>query len=180
MTHEREMSRVLALDVGDRRIGVAISDPTRLLARGLKVIYRRKDGRDLATIAALLDEYEAGEIVIGYPRHLSGDVGEQARQVEEYAEALANYLAERRGPERPVRIIFWDERFSSVTAEEILHGTGRRPREQRRGDGSRRSIAMRRSVDAVAAAVILQDYLNAHLARRQASSAEAPPNAMSC
>ena len=165
MTGDAHTSRVLALDVGERRIGIAISDPTRLLARGLKVIYRRKDGRDVAAIAGLLDEYEIEEIVIGYPRHLNGNVGEQARRVEEYAQALANYLAGHRGPERPIRITFWDERFSSVTAEEILHETGRRPREQRRRHGSRRPDTMKWVVDAVAAAVILQDYLDAHLDR---------------
>jgi len=151
MTQRQEMSRVMALDVGDRRIGVAISDPTRLLARSLKVIYRRKDGGELAAIAELLDEYEVGEIVIGYPRHLSGDIGEQARQVEEYAQALADYLRER---SRQAEMTFWDERFSSVTAEEILHETGQR-------DRSRRPRKPERKVDAVAAAVILQDYLDA-------------------
>ena len=136
-----DMKRVLALDVGDRRIGVAVSDLTRLLARGAKLIYRRKQvEQDFAEIAKLVQEYKVGEIVIGYPRHVSGEVGEQAQKVEAFATALAEYLK----PDGPP-LTLWDERYSSVTAQETLQERGRQLRH----------------LDAIAAAAILQSYLDA-------------------
>jgi len=137
--------------VGDRRIGVAISDPTRLLARSLKVIRRAGGDQELAEICRLIREYEIAELVIGYPRHLSGDVGEQARRVEAYAETLRAYLAAQGVT---LSITYWDERYSSVIAGEIVQETRRKKRQPQH-------------VDAVAAAVILQEYLDAHAAERQ-------------
>lgn len=144
-------SRVMALDVGDRRIGVAVSDPTRLLARSVKVISRAGGDQGLAELCCLIREYEIAELVIGYPRHLSGDVGEQARRVEAYVETLRAYLAAQ-GVALPVS--YWDERYSSVIAGEIVQETRRKKRQPPH-------------VDAVAAAVILQEYLDAHAAERQ-------------
>jgi putative holliday junction resolvase len=136
-----EVKRILALDVGDRRIGAAVSDLTHLLARGVKVFYRRKQPeRDFAEIAKLVQEYQVGEIVIGYPRHVSGEAGEQAKKVETFAAALAEYLA----PDGPC-LTLWDERYSTVTAQETLQERGRQFR----------------YLDAVAAAAILQSYLDA-------------------
>jgi putative Holliday junction resolvase len=136
-----EVKRVLALDVGDRRIGVAVSDLTHLLARGVKLFYRRKaPDQDFAEIAKLVQEYQVGEIVIGYPRHVSGEVGEQAKKVETFAAALAAYL----GPDGPC-LTLWDERYSSITAQETLRERGRQLRH----------------LDAIAAAAILQSYLDA-------------------
>ncbi len=144
-------SRVMALDVGDRRIGVAVSDPTRLLARSVKVIRRAGGEADLAEIRDLIRAYEVGELVIGYPRHLSGDAGEQARRVEAYVAALCAYLAAHGVS---VAVSYWDERYSSVVASEIVQETRRKRRRPQH-------------VDAVAAAVILQEYLDAHAAERQ-------------
>jgi putative holliday junction resolvase len=136
-----EIKRVLALDVGDRRIGVAVSDLTWLLARGVRLIYRHKTAeQDFAEIAKLVQEYQVGEIVIGYPRHVSGEVGEQARKVEVFAAALAESLK----PDGP-SLTLWDERYSSVTAQETLQERGRQLRH----------------LDAIAAAAILQSYLDA-------------------
>ncbi len=133
--------RILALDLGERRIGVAVSDPSGTIARPLGVIPRRSRAEDFAAIAALVAEHGAEQVVVGRPLTLRGEVGPQARWVEDYARALAEAL--------PVPVELWDERYTTTTAEVILE-TVRPPSKRRRGD-----------VDAVAAAVILQDFLEA-------------------
>ncbi len=135
------MVRTLALDVGDRRVGVAISDPLGLVARPLTVVTRRSRAEDYQAIAGLVVEYEAAQVVVGHPISLSGEVGAQAQRVERYAAGLAEHL--------PVPVVMWDERFSTAEAEDLLRESGKSPREYRD------------RVDAVAAAVILQSYLDA-------------------
>jgi len=132
--------RVLALDLGERYIGVAISDPTRTLARPLTALRRRSRRQDFAAIARLVAEQGAVLVIVGYPLSLDGGEGPQARWVADYAAALSEAL--------PVPVQLWDERFSTVTAEELLRQGGRRRRKP--GD-----------LDAAAAAVILQSYLDA-------------------
>jgi len=132
--------RILALDVGDKRIGVAISDPSQLLARSLKVIQRGSRQEDFAAVARLVEEYEVERVVVGYPRSLDGTVGEQADKVERYAAGLAKAM--------DVPLVLWDERFSTVSAEKLMREAGSRGKKRRE------------RVDAVAAAVILQDYLD--------------------
>jgi len=132
--------RVLALDVGDKRIGVAISDPSQVLARGLKVIQRGSRQEDFVAVARLVEEYEVERVVVGYPRSLDGTAGEQAEKVERYAAGLAEVLT--------VPVLLWDERFSTVSAERLMREAGLR--------GKRK----RERIDAVAAAVILQAYLD--------------------
>jgi len=132
--------RILALDVGDKRIGVAISDPSQLLARSLKVIQRGSRQEDFAAVARLVEEYEVEKVVVGYPRSLDGTVGEQADKVERYAAGLAKAM--------DVPLVLWDERFSTVSAERLMREAGSRGKKRREW------------VDAVAAAVILQDYLD--------------------
>lgn len=143
--------RILALDVGDRRIGVAVSDPTGLIARPLRVLERRSKKEDFAAIAALVAEYGAERVVVGRPLTPKGRVGQQAQRVEKYAQALAEAL--------PVPVELWDERYTTVAAEEILRET-RKPSARRE----------KRDVDALAAAVLLQDYL----AARRLSSGDVP------
>jgi putative pre-16S rRNA nuclease len=129
-----EMS-VLALDVGERRIGVAVSEG--LLATPHSVIHRRSKAQDFAAVARLVAELGAEKVVVGLPLSLSGDVGPQARRVTRYAQALARAL--------PVPVELYDERYSTVTADELLAEGGRKRR--------------RTPIDAAAAAVILQEYL---------------------
>lgn len=133
--------RILALDVGERRIGVALSDPTQTLARSLVVLKRKDDGQVLKRVAALVQEEAVERVVVGYPLSLRGDVGPQAQRVGRFAQALAQTV------EVPVEL--WDERYSTVEAERILRERGMSGRQRRR------------RVDATAAAVILQDYLDA-------------------
>ncbi len=132
--------RVLALDLGERRIGVAVSDPTGTVARPVGVVERKSRAEDFAAIARLVAEYGAERVVVGRPLTLRGEAGPQARWVEAYAQALAEAL--------PVPVELWDERYTTVAAQEILETTRRPGKRRRRGE-----------VDAVAAAVLLQGVL---------------------
>ncbi len=136
--------RILGLDVGERRVGIAISDSTGTVARPLQTLVRGSREEDLAAIAALVAEHDVGLVVVGQPLSLDGTEGPQARRVARYAEALAAHL--------PVRLVSWDERFTTVVAEEIL----RQSRKKRK----RRHARTAGEVDAIAAAVILQSYLD--------------------
>jgi putative Holliday junction resolvase len=136
--------RVLALDVGERRIGIAISDPTGSLARPLQTLVRGSREEDFDAIAALVAEHDVGLVVVGQPLSLDGTEGPQARRVARYALALAARL--------PVQVVSWDERFTTAAADEILRQSRKEKKRRRaRADGE---------LDAIAAAVILQSYLD--------------------
>ncbi|MCW5849722.1 MAG: Holliday junction resolvase RuvX [Anaerolineae bacterium] len=130
----------MALDVGERRIGVAISDPLGLLARGLTTITRQTTAQAVAAIVALVDEWAPTTVVVGLPRNMDDTLGPQAEWVQAFARALEPHLS--------IPLVFWDERLSTVSASEILQGQGVRAKNQKG------------RLDAVAAAVILQDYLD--------------------
>jgi putative Holliday junction resolvase len=136
MSGVRTSARVIALDVGERRIGVAVSDPSGTLATPHSVIHRRSKAQDFAAVARLVDELEAERVIVGLPLSLNGEMGPQAKRVTRYARALAETL--------DVPLEFHDERYSTITADELLAQRG----------GKRRV-----PIDAAAAAVILQDYL---------------------
>jgi putative pre-16S rRNA nuclease len=138
--------RVLGVDVGTVRVGVALSDPTGTLASPLETVQRAKDGSDLDRLAALVVEHEVSEIVVGEPRHLSGASGASAQDADAYARELAG-----RVPDVPVNMI--DERLSTVTATSHLREGGRSSREQR-------SV-----IDQAAAVVILQQFLDSRRGR---------------
>ena len=139
--------RTLALDVGERRVGVAISDPLGLWARPLQVLTRRSRQEDYRAIASLVAEHEVSRVVVGHPIGLSGESGPQARRVERYAAGLAEHLN--------VPVVLWDERLSTAEAEQVLREAGEP------------SHRYRSRLDAVAAAVILQSYLNAREERER-------------
>jgi putative holliday junction resolvase len=132
--------RVLGLDLGDARIGVAISDPDRRLAVPLGTVHTGAPA-DLKAIAKLVGENGVELVVVGLPLRLSGAAGESARKAEEFTGALRSVL--------PVPVVLHDERLSTVEAERALRDAGM--------SGRRR----RRSVDRSAATVILQSYLDA-------------------
>ena len=132
--------RILALDVGQKRIGVALSDPGGLLATPLTTLRRRGESSDVKAVLGLADEHGVGEIIVGLPLSLSGHRGAQAQLVDQFTEALAKLAAV------PVRSV--DERYSSVEAERLLRESGVQP--------SRNKA----QVDAAAAAVILQSHLD--------------------
>ena len=128
------------MDVGERRIGLAVSDPGGMLATPSGVIQRTGLQRDISEVLAYALKREAAGIVVGMPFSLSGEVGPQAKRVEDFVRAL------RRKTGLPVYTM--DERFSSAEAERLLRQAGRRPSEHKA------------EVDAAAAAVILQGYLD--------------------
>jgi putative Holliday junction resolvase len=136
--------RVLGLDVGERRVGIAISDPTGTVVRPLETLFRESREQDVATLAALVAEHDVGLVVVGQPLSLNGSEGPQARRIARYADLLAERL--------PVPIVLWDERYTTAEAEEILlQSRSKKKRRRARGDGS---------LDGIAAAVILQSYLD--------------------
>jgi len=131
----------MALDIGERRIGVAISDPLRVLATPVVTLTRRSWDEDLMAIVRLVRERGVTFVLVGHPLNMDGSAGEQARRSERFAQRLAESL----GAEGPP-VILWDERMSTQTAEERL----------RVGESTGRA-----GLDAVAAAVILQEWLDA-------------------
>lgn len=132
--------RYLGLDVGDRTIGVALSDETATLATGLANIRRVGPRKDLKAVAELVRQHQVGEIVVGLPRTLEGAVGPQAQKVLAFMDELQ--------PVVRVPVVPWDERFTSVVAQQAL----------RQGQVSRKD--RKAVVDKVAAILILQNYLD--------------------
>ena len=132
--------RYLALDLGDRRIGVAVSDTLGIVARPVEVFERASRKEDFAYIGALIKAYEVDSLICGLPLNMDGTEGPQAEWVRDYSGALADTLS--------IPVLLWDERLTTEDAKEILHAQGK-PIEKD-------------WLDAVAAAVILQNYLDAH------------------
>lgn len=139
--------RVMALDVGGRRIGVAMSDPTRVLASPLKTLRAVPQPRVLAQIAALVADNEVAELVVGLPLTLSGEQGPQAQIVLAFVEELRRHVH--------VPIHLFDERLTTVEAERIMTELGLK-RDQRR-----------EKIDEVAASIILRDFLGAREEQRR-------------
>jgi putative Holliday junction resolvase len=137
----RSGGRVMGVDVGKVRVGLALSDPSRSLASPLETVRRAKDGSDLDRLAALVVEHEVTEVVVGDPKHLSGASGASAKDASAYSRALAGRLGEV-----PVHLL--DERLSTVTAANHLREGGLDSRRQR-------SV-----IDQAAAVVILQQFLD--------------------
>ncbi|WP_199589094.1 Holliday junction resolvase RuvX [Blastococcus sp. TF02A-26] len=138
--------RRLGLDVGTVRVGVALSDPTGMLASPLETVQRARDESDLDRIAALVVEHEVTEVIVGEPRHLSGASGASAKEARAYSRALAGRIGDV-----PVHLV--DERLSTVTAAGTLRARGLDSRQQRP------------VIDQEAAVVILQTYLDAQRSR---------------
>ncbi|HWZ31574.1 MAG TPA: Holliday junction resolvase RuvX [Bryobacteraceae bacterium] len=132
--------RILALDLGKKRIGLALSDPLGITAQGLPTLQRTNIREDLAALAALVEEREVTLILMGNPLHMSGHEGRQAVYTHEFAERLG----ERTG----VEVCFWDERLTTVAAQRVLKESGI-------------SIEKRaRAVDRLAAVILLESYLD--------------------
>ena len=134
------MPRSMGLDIGDKRIGVSLSDPSRTLASPLTTITRGSDEQAISNIMELVAKYQVDQIVVGLPYSLSGDIGSQACKVMEFKEKIALSIA--------VDFVMQDERLSSVWANQKLREAGKR--------GSK----LKSVIDAAAATVILQSYLD--------------------
>lgn len=133
--------RIMGLDVGEKTIGVAVSDSLGMTAQGVDVIRRSNPHDDVVRLHEMAQKYEVEHIVIGFPKNMDGTIGPRAKQCERFASELKRRL------ELPVTL--WDERLSTVSAERTLIA----------GDVSRKR--RKRVIDKVAAALILQTYLDA-------------------
>jgi putative Holliday junction resolvase len=134
--------RCLALDVGERRTGIAVGE---VLARPLMTLERRSKARDFSIIAGLIREHQVDTLVVGLPLNMDGSQGVQAQRTVRYAERLRDALAEM---DIDVELVFWDERLTTEYAKQ-MQSECQDERSQRR-----------ENIDAVAAAVILQSYLD--------------------
>ena len=136
------LPRVLALDVGSRRIGVAVSDLLGITAQGLDTIQRQNKRKDLEALGRLLKEYEVREVVVGLPLRLSGAEGTQSEKMRRFASDLESHFG--------VIVHLWDERWTSTEANRLLRET-------------ELSIEKRgRAVDRMAATLILQSWMEAN------------------
>lgn len=135
-------SRILALDHGTKRIGVALSDELGWTAQPLETFERRTLDRDIAHIQDLVRTHEVGQVLLGLPLRLNGEEGPAVQAVRQFIDRLAQAL--------PVPIVTWDERMTTKAAEELLIAADV-SRKKRKG-----------VVDRVAAAILLQSYLEAH------------------
>ena len=136
---EHQQGRVLGLDVGARRIGVAISDPLGITAQGLETLHRKNKKYDLQFLNRIIREYDVQEIVVGLPLHMSGAEGIQAEKIHVFAEDLRKHF------KLPVHL--WDERLTSAEANRLLRETDL-------------SIEKRgHAVDRMAAILILQGWM---------------------
>lgn len=131
--------RIMAIDYGDAHTGVALSDLTGLLAGYAEVIHTRKEAEILRRLGELIEAYGVEELVLGHPKNMDGTLGPRA----EKAEAFSHVLEEAFG--LPVRL--WDERRTTIDAHNILASAGKNARQRKK------------TVDAVAAALILEGYL---------------------
>ena len=134
------MERILGLDVGTKRIGVAISDPLGFSAQPLTTIIRESKKKDMAAIEAILLEYDIKKVIVGMPKNMNGTVGPSGEMAMQVGEKIRNKFK--------IELIYIDERLSSVSAERILIEADVR-REDRKN-----------MIDKVAASYILQTYLD--------------------
>lgn len=130
----------MGLDIGDKRIGIAISDALNITAQSKEVLIRTDHQQDLKVIKNYIEKYNIDEIVVGLPKNMNNSLGTQAEKVKNYVNFLKNNLE--------ISIILWDERLSSREAERLLI----------KADLSRSH--RKKVIDQVAASIILQSYLD--------------------
>jgi putative holliday junction resolvase len=153
--------RSLGLDIGGSRTGVAISDPQGMLATPLTVLDSRDEDALIDAILGLVRQHGAGRIVIGLPRRLSGEMGKQAGKVTAFADRLS--LQAKQGDLGSLDIQLWDERLSTQAAERLARDSGSRGQRLRstaKRGAKHHSFRARAATDAIAAAFILQGYLD--------------------
>lgn len=142
------MYRILGLDVGDRKIGVAVSDSSRTIARGIDQVRWDESQKDkgLEKIKELISQYEVGKVVVGLPKNMKGEEGFQAKKVRSFLDFLSSKIK--------IPAVLFDERFSTVMAEKILREEGASLSERKKAK------------DKIAAAIILQSYLDSQRIRK--------------
>ena len=134
------VGRIFAMDVGDRRIGVAVSDELGVTAQPVLTLTRKNRRQDFSSLARLMRKYGCTRVVVGNPLYMSGDISPQAAKAQAFARDLQN--------ETGAEVTLWDERLSTTEAHRHLDAVGRSP-------SSRKAV-----IDQVAAVLILQSFLD--------------------
>ena len=134
------MTRSLGLDIGDKRIGVALSDPGGILASPLTIINRIDERADVEAIASIVSQHEVGQVIVGLPHSMDGSIGKQAEKVKAFTGKLCDHIK--------VPIEFRDERLTTVSARRLMREVNTKKTRREARD------------DAIAAALILQGYLD--------------------
>lgn len=132
--------RKMALDVGEKTLGVAVSDSTMLIAQGVEILERKSIKKDLARLKELIGKYQVEEVVVGLPLNMNGSEGPQAKKARDFGEKVKSQLK--------VPVVFWDERLTTMEAERTLLNA----------DLSR--AKRKKVIDKMAAVLILQNYLD--------------------
>ncbi len=132
--------RILGLDIGEKRIGLAISDELGITAQGLETLQRTELAHDIQSLREIIREKEIGKLVVGLPKNMNGTLGFQAEEVQKLVTLLTEQC--------PLEVEYWDERLTTVAAHRVLL----------EGDISRRK--RKKAVDQIAAVLILQGYLD--------------------
>lgn len=135
--------RILGLDIGEKVIGAAISDPLKTIAQGIESIRRISIKEDIENIKRLINDYEVEKLVIGLPKMMNGKIGIQAQKVINFVQQLENEI--------DVPIIMIDERLTTVIADKVLI------------EGNMRRKKRKQAIDKVAATLILQGYLDSYV-----------------
>ncbi|HPP07320.1 MAG TPA: Holliday junction resolvase RuvX [Syntrophorhabdaceae bacterium] len=133
--------RILCLDVGEKRIGISLSDPTGSIAQGLFVLQRVSLKRDLEQLEKILKNYEIGELVVGLPKDLNGSIGKKAKDVLDFVDSLKRRIN--------IPVTLWDERFTTNEAHRIFSMAGMAQKKRKP------------FIDIMSAQIILQGYLDA-------------------
>ena len=147
--------RIMGLDYGSKTLGVAVCDPLGFTAQAVETIVRKEENKLRQTcrrIEALIQEYEITSIILGYPKNMDDSVGDRAKKTEKFKEILEK----RTG----LLVVLWDERLTTIEADEILRDSGVPASERKK------------VIDKVAAGIILQSYLNAMEAEQTKESDE--------
>ena len=132
--------RILALDLGKRRIGLALSDEMKMTAQGLPTLQRRNNRADLAALARIVKEKGVSRVLIGNPLHMSGDAGSQSESARQFGDMIARHTG--------LDVKLWDERLTTVEASRVLRSSGI-------------GIEKRaKAIDQLSAVILLQSYLD--------------------
>lgn len=132
--------RILGLDIGDKTIGIALSDPLLITAQGITTIKRTNIGNDILELKKICDEYKVEEFLVGFPKNMNGTIGPQCEKVMEFCKVLEKKIG--------FKITLWDERLTTVAAERAML----------EADLSRKK--RKKIIDKMAATYILQGYLD--------------------
>lgn len=148
------MKRVLSLDVGDKRIGIAMSDTLGILATPLTIVDRQNDEKDVSAIVELVKKHEVGQVLTGLPRSLSGGIGHQAEKVQSFIEQLKR--------QTDIPVVLRDESFTTLRAQQLMREAESKPKRLKRKYKKEKIRD-----DAAAAAVLLQAYLDERIFEEQ-------------